>query len=130
MASSFQSAPPLPAPWGGVLPPYPMTAAAMGRQYREFIAAGWTDETLMAHGYMEKPFMSAPSSFPPVANDPPRPLAEIEAQLAERLQIAADANEVSEKARGALAETRNELRYAVQYHLARSEPVIDGGTLP
>jgi hypothetical protein len=63
--------PPPPAPPVPTAPTHVMLPAANGVTYEAYIAAGWTDATLVSAGYMAAPVVATP--VPPSAATPPPP---------------------------------------------------------
>ena len=65
-------APPVPAPAPVVVEPVKtMTAKANGATYAAFIAGGWTDEKMIADGYMVLETPAAPAPTVPTGEAPP-----------------------------------------------------------
>src|SRR5690625_4227929 len=70
--ASTPAAPPLPAAPAPAAPAHVMTAKANGAKYEDFVAQGWTDEQLVANGYMQAPAAAAPAApAAPVAPQAP-----------------------------------------------------------
>lgn len=103
--------PACPPPWAATN--RVMTSKAGQTTYEQFIAAGWSDFTLVENGYMEKNNMSFPTSFS--ITEPARSLEKIHKDLLARIEVARSANESAANARDQLREVRDEYQAAFTY---------------
>lgn len=109
--SGYPPPPACPPPW--VATNRVMTAKAGQTTYEQFIAAGWSDFTLVENGYMEKNNMSFPTTF--TIEEPTRPLDKIHKDLLARTEAARLANENAAICRDQLREVRDEYQAAFTY---------------